>query len=78
MIRQLETQPNPLELNIDGKEFKGEAIPVLHSCHEFDIVLNNESIGMIRYAKSGWKMHHVEDKKLVKEIGKALLAWSDQ
>lgn len=77
---QLEREPIPIELELMGKKYKGEALPVLHTCEngvpaQLDITLNNEHIGIIRHLKSGWKMELVEEKALVKAIGKEIDAW---
>ena len=79
-IAQLEQEPVPIEIELDGQLYKGDAIPVPETCHdglcyELDVMLNDESLGIIHYAKSGWKMDHVEDKKLVKAIGAVIENW---
>lgn len=83
MIAQLEQTPIPLELEYNGRQYKGEAIPIPEACHdgmceEWDISLNDESMGILRRMKSGWRMDTVEDKRLVKAIGEKLSLWYQQ
>ena len=79
-IMQLEKEPVIIELEYQGKAYKGEAIPVPQTCFEgvcaeLDVTLNAENMGIIRRAKSGWKMDLVKDQKLVDAIGEAILVW---
>jgi hypothetical protein len=79
-IAQLEKDPVPIEFEYQGKPYKGEGVPVTQTCangicYELDISLNNESLGIIRYSKSGWKMDLVKDQKLVDEIGVRVMDW---
>jgi hypothetical protein len=80
MIAQLELDPIPLELEYNGVEYTGEAVPVLRTCQdstcfELEITLNNEYLGILHNAKSGWKMEQVADKKFVKAIGEEVYLW---
>lgn len=80
MITQLETNPVPLELEYKGKEYKGEGIPVLETCHDgvcssLEITLNGEYLGIIHRAKSGWKMNEVKDQDFIDAIGQRILVW---
>lgn len=73
IITTLESEPVPLEFEYEGVKYKGEGVPVSatcseDSCYELDISLNDENLGMIRCAKSGWKMDRV-DEDLVDAIG---------
>jgi len=77
MIRQLSSQPVPLEFEHKGVEYKGEALPLPGSCHdgicdEFEITLNDEHPGIIHLTKSGWKMKNIKDQKLVDAIGQQI------
>lgn len=77
MIVQLEQQAVALEFEAGGKKYEGEALPVMATLqqgvfYEYEITLNNKNLGIIRRLKSGWKLDLVEDKKLIREIGKAL------
>jgi hypothetical protein len=79
-IDQLQKEPIPLEFEYKDKTYKGEAIPVPQTCingvcAELDIILNNETIGIIRHMKSGWKMDLVADQKLVDTIGNQIELW---
>jgi hypothetical protein len=74
MIRQLEKEVVPLELEYKGTLFKGEAVPVPETCHDgvcyqLDVTLNDESLGIIRAGKSGWKMDNTKDQKFIEAIG---------
>jgi len=44
-------------------------------CYELDVTLNDDTLGIIRYGKSGWKMDLVKDQKLVDAIGAQILQW---
>src|SRR5882757_1430956 len=71
---QLEKEPVAIEFSYDGKEFKGEGVPVVRTCekgfcYELEVSLNNDTLGIIRYGKSGWKMDLVKDQKFVDAIG---------
>lgn len=77
MIRQLEHEVIPLELEYNGKLYKGEAVPVPEACddkvcYQLDITLNDENLGIIRAGKTGWKMDLVKDQKLVNAIGEVI------
>lgn len=80
MVAQLEKDPVPVEFEYQGKQFKGEGIPLEEACHggvcyELDITLNGEHIGIIHRTKSGWKMHEVKDQDFIDTIGQAILLW---
>jgi hypothetical protein len=56
-------------------------MPVPHTCHEgvcnqFDIVLDDESLGVIQRVSKGWKMPQMKDQGLVKAIGNEISLWS--
>lgn len=80
MIVQLEQEPIPVDFEYKGKQYKGEAIPVLDTCRdgvcfELEIMLNDQQMGIIRRMKSGWRMDLVKDQKLVDAIGNRILLW---
>jgi hypothetical protein len=80
LIAQLEKDPVPLEIEYDGKTYKGEAIPVNQTCHdgvcdELDITLNDENLGIIKCTKGGWKMDTQTDQKFVDAIGEEIFYW---
>jgi hypothetical protein len=80
MIVQLEKEPVPLEIEYDGKTYKGEAIPIMETCrdgvcYELDISLNDQHLGIIHSMKTGWKMDEVKDQKLVNAIGEEITLW---
>lgn len=82
IIDQLEKEPIPIAFEYNGVKYKGEGVPVSQTCekgfcYEVDITLNDENLGILRYAKSGWKMDLVEDKKLVKAIGTIVMEYFD-
>lgn len=73
LIAQLESDPIPLEFEYKGDLYKGEGIPISQTCqegfcYEVDVNLNDQPMGIIRCAKSGWKMDGV-DPGLVDAIG---------
>jgi hypothetical protein len=77
IIRQLKVHPLEIEFEYKDEEFSGDALPVLATCvdgqcSQYEITLNNETIGIIRKLKSGWKMHATEDAGLIRAIGKAI------
>ncbi|HEY6901455.1 MAG TPA: hypothetical protein VI233_12460 [Puia sp.] len=79
-VAQLEKEPVPIEFVYEEKTYKGEGIPVIGTCvkgfcYELEISLNNESLGIIRYGKSGWKMDLVKDQKLIDAIGQEIMKW---
>jgi len=62
-----------LENTNKGDLYKGEGIPISQTCqkgfcYEADISLNDRPMGIIRCAKSGWKMDGVE-QGLIDAIG---------
>jgi hypothetical protein len=79
-IEQLEKEPVPLQIEYDGKTYKGEAVPIPETSHdgvcpELDITLNDEHLGILHTMKSGWKMDEVQDQKLIDAIGQEVLLW---
>jgi hypothetical protein len=79
-IAQLEETVIPLEFEVKGKQYKGEAVPIAETCtkdacYEAEIMLNDENIGIIRCAKSGWKMDLVKDQALIDAIGNSITLW---
>jgi len=79
-IAQLQKEPVPLQIEYDGKTYKGEAVPIPETCHdglcpELDITLNDEHLGILHNMKSGWKMDEVQDQKLINAIGQEVLLW---
>jgi hypothetical protein len=80
VIKDLQKDPIPLEIEYKGKSYKGEAMPITQTCYngvctKMNVTLNDEYIGTIRYLKSGWKMSGSTDQKFINAIGKAILAW---
>lgn len=76
IIAQLESDPVPIIFDYKGVHYEGEGIPVTETCHngvcyELSISLNDKHMGIIRCAKSGWKMDGVE-QGLVNEIGRQI------
>ena len=66
-IGHVEKEPVPLEIEYDGKTYKGEAVPIPETCHdgvcpELDITLNDAHLGILHNMKSGWKMDEVRSK----------------
>jgi hypothetical protein len=80
MIIQLEQEPVSVEFEHKWIRYKGEAIPINETCRdgvcfELDLMLNDQQMGIIRKAKSGWKMDLVKDQKLVEAIGERIMLW---
>jgi hypothetical protein len=80
MIKQLEQEPVPIEIEYKGKVFKGEGVPIMETCadgvcFQLDINLNEQQLGIIRKMKSGWKMDLVKDQKFVDAIGEEIMLW---
>jgi len=80
LISQLEKEPVPLQIEYDGKTYKGEAVPIMNTCkdgvcYELDVTLNDKQLGIIHSMKSGWKMDEVKDQKLVNAIGQEIMLW---
>lgn len=79
VIAQLESDPVPLEFEYKGKLYKGEGIPITETrhngvCYELSVSLNDENLGIIRCAKSGWKLDGVE-QDLVDAIGNQIFLY---
>src|SRR5204863_8402405 len=79
-IAQLQKEPLPLQLEYNGKVYKGEAIPIPETCRdgvcpELDITLNDQHLGILHNMKSGWKMDEVKDQKFIDTIGQEVLLW---
>jgi hypothetical protein len=80
LIAELEKEPMPIEIEYKGQTYKGEGVPVSQTCEdgvcsELHITLNDEHLGIIRNARSGWKMDGVEDQDLVDAIGNEIVLW---
>jgi hypothetical protein len=80
IIEGLEKDPILFEFDYKEKTYRVEATPIAQSCFEdgcvqFEIILDDESIGIIQRQKNGWKMEQLKDKGLVNAIGKEILEW---
>lgn len=78
-IQQLEEESIPIEFEYNGLKYKGVGLPVAETCekgicYEADITLNDENLGIIKLAKSGWKMDRI-DKGFAKEIGNQIMKY---
>ncbi|WP_198666912.1 hypothetical protein [Taibaiella helva] len=79
IIAQLESDPIPLEFEYESEAYKGEAVPLTATCakgvcYEAEVTLNDEYLGIIRRAKSGWKMDRA-DEDLAELIGELIMAY---
>ena len=79
-VEQLEKKPIPIEFEYKGKQFRGEGVPIPQTCakgfcYELDVTLNNETLGIIRYGGSGWKMDLLQDQGLIDAIGACIIEW---
>jgi hypothetical protein len=73
-------QPVPIDIEYNGKNYKGAGVPVSYTCKEgvcfeLDITLNNQHLGIIKYDRDQWKMDNVHDKGLVEAIGNEIMLW---
>jgi hypothetical protein len=80
LITELEKEPVPIRIEYDGQSYQGEGVPVPETCengvcYQLDITLNNESLGIIRAGRTGWKMDGIEDQKFVDAIGQEIMLW---
>lgn len=78
IITSLETDPVVFEFDHQGTTYRVEAMPVQQTCVDgqcvqYEIILDDQYIGIIQKMKNNWKMEQLEDKGLVNAIGKALL-----
>ncbi|MEW6467410.1 MAG: hypothetical protein AB1458_00715 [Bacteroidota bacterium] len=74
------SRPVPIEIEYQGRMYRGQGIPVRGSCKEgvcfeLDITLNNEHLGVIHCTDKGWTMKHVKDQGLVNAIGEEIFLW---
>jgi hypothetical protein len=81
IILQLKAEAVPLEFEYKNVSYKGDALPIIESCmngkcFQYEITLNNETLGIIRALKSGWKMHAIDDAGLIRTIGKSIDAFT--
>ncbi|MBE9666871.1 hypothetical protein IRJ18_10905 [Mucilaginibacter boryungensis] len=82
IVTQLEKEPIPLEFEYEGVLYKGEGVSISETCnedfcYEVEVTLNDENLGIIRCAKSGWKMDRV-DQGLVDAIGNEIYLYFEQ
>jgi hypothetical protein len=79
-IDQLEKEPINLDFEYDGNNYKGEAVPIAQTCvngvcSEFDVSINDKSIGIIKKMAHNWKIDGAADQKFVDAIGNAINEW---
>lgn len=80
LIMQLQKEPIPIQFKYEGGTYKGEAMPISQTCidgvcSELDITINDESIGIIKKMRNGWKIDRAEDQKFVDVIGEEIEDW---
>lgn len=81
IVATLEKDPIVFEFEYNGVAHRGEAMPILETCddngicQQFEVTLDDESIGIIQRAKKDWKMERVTDKGLIKAIAKEISLW---
>jgi hypothetical protein len=80
LVTQLEKEPIPIEVEVKGKKFTGEAIPIKPTCHdgiceELEVTLNEEHLGILKHSKSGWKMDLEHDPELIEALGEKIQLW---
>ena len=81
IIEGLEKDPIIFEFEHKGTTHRVEAMPVAQTCIDdncvqFEIILDEQYIGIIQKMKNSWKMEQLEDKGLVNALGKALVEWN--
>jgi hypothetical protein len=75
------TETVPLELEYNGRHYKGMATPLNTSCREevcfeLDVTLNGEHLGTIYCGNDmKWKIRGFTDQGLVDKIGEQILLW---
>lgn len=82
------TETVPLELDYNGRHYRGQAVPVRSSCSqevcfELDVTLNGERLGHIYCGKNmQWRLEGAADQLLVDKnqllvdkIGQEILLW---
>jgi hypothetical protein len=79
-LKQLKKNPIPIEFDLDGQPYKGEAIPISVTCHdgvcdELDVTLNDEHMGILKCSRAGWKLDGNTNKKLAEAIGNEVFLW---
>jgi hypothetical protein len=79
-IDQLEKEPIALEFVYEGNNYKGEAVPIAQTCvngicSEFDVSINDKSIGIIKKMAHNWKIDGATDQKFVDAIGNEINEW---
>lgn len=80
LIEQLQKEPIPIQFEYEGEIYEGEAIPISQTCvdevcSELDVTINDQSIGIIKRLKSGWKIDGAKDQKFVDVIGEKIEEW---
>src|SRR5687767_2819525 len=81
IIATLEKDPIVFEFEYNGVAHRGEAMPIPETCddngicQQFEVTLDDESIGVIQRAKKDWKMERVTDKGLIKAIANEISLW---
>jgi hypothetical protein len=68
-----------LEFEFQDKLYIGYAVPMPEQCqdgicNEYDIILNDRNLGVIRCKKDGWRMNNVKPQAFVNAIGNAIRA----
>jgi hypothetical protein len=80
LIAQLEKEPVPVQFEYENVLYSGEAVPIPQTCangvcSEFDVSLNDQSIGIIKRMTNSWKIDGAKDQKFVTQIGKQIEEW---
>ncbi|MES2591561.1 MAG: hypothetical protein V4608_06730 [Bacteroidota bacterium] len=76
----IKTERVPIDINYRGTRYIGEAIPVPASCrdgicHDLEIVLNGNSMGMIHLTLNGWRIEYMENRTFADLIGEEIMLW---
>lgn len=79
-VEDYKTEVVPVNIRYKGKDYNGEARPLVSSCKEgvcfeLDITLNNEHLGTIHSTKAGWTMDKIIDQDFIDAIGETIMLW---
>lgn len=80
LIAEFEKEPIPIEFEYEGSVYKGDAVPVPHTCEngmcaELDITINDEHFGIIKRLTNNWKIDGAKDQDFVDAIGNKIEEW---
>jgi hypothetical protein len=83
IVATLEKDPIVFEFEYNGQAHRGEAIAIPETCDDngvcsqFEVTLDDESVGIIQRGKKEWKMESITDKGLIKSIAHEISIWDN-